>query len=162
MTTPTDRCPDCNAPVSGGREGCQALFDVLAALVYTDLQRAAVHQLAFDAYCMQHPDTYGLSAKSYAAHLTRLCCGVEFGGDHRIYRAIPRWLSGRSPVAKPDVPEFRGSLTVASVAASTDTGEYVRLVDAWARDVWSAYAHQHDLARQWIAQAMEVRSRGDP
>jgi hypothetical protein len=155
MTGSADRCPDCHAPVSGGRQACQALFDTLAAQVYSDLQRAAVHQLAFDAYCMQHPDSYGLSAKSYAAHLTRLCCGVEFGGDHRIYRAIPRWLSGAAPVQKPAVPDFRGTLTVASVAAATDSQEYARLVDAWARDVWSAYAHQQALARDWIAQAME-------
>ena len=158
MTTPPERCPDCNAPVPGGREGCQALFDVLAAQVYLDPQRAAVHQLAFDAYCMQHPDTYGLSAKSYAAHLTRLCCGVEFGGDHRIYRAIAKWLNGRSPVAKPAVPAIRGTLTVATVAAATDSEEYAGLVDAWASDVWSAYADQHELARQWIVLAMENRS----
>ncbi|GAC1654933.1 MAG: hypothetical protein NVS4B8_30120 [Herpetosiphon sp.] len=48
---------------------------------FDDLRYAAVRNCAFDAYCMQHIEPYCHSAKSYAAHLTRLCCGIEYGGD---------------------------------------------------------------------------------
>ena len=72
------------------RTGCQALYDALAVPGAGALGLIARRDLAFDAYCMQHPETYCRSAKSYAAHLTRLCCGLEFGGDPRVYRAIQR------------------------------------------------------------------------
>lgn len=70
----------------GGWEACQALFDELALLAYSDPGYAAVHSLAFDAYCMQHPQRYCVSTKSYAAHLARLCCGLEYEGDPDITR----------------------------------------------------------------------------
>jgi len=92
-----DRCPACGATVSGGREGCQALMDDIQARAYSNPAFAATFNLGFDAYCMQHPEKYCVSAKSYAAHLTRLCCGVERGGEDSIYRAINRWLSGNPP-----------------------------------------------------------------
>jgi Family of unknown function (DUF5946) len=72
-------CPECGALIDGGRADCQVLFDELSAQAYADLQYAASQTLAFDTYCMQHVDPYCRSAKSCAAHLTRLCCGLEYG-----------------------------------------------------------------------------------
>jgi Family of unknown function (DUF5946) len=72
-------CPECGVLVDGRRASCQVLFDELSAQAYADLQYAASQQLAFDTYCMRHVDPYCRSAKSYAAHLTRLCCGLEYG-----------------------------------------------------------------------------------
>lgn len=50
---------------------------------------------------MQHPDTYCRSAKSCAAHLTRLRRGLEHGADPKVYRAIQRWLNGAVALEKP-------------------------------------------------------------
>ena len=149
-----DRCPECGAAVAGGRAGCQAIWDEIAARGYSDRAYAGLHDLAFDAYCMQHPGTYCVSAKSYAAHLTRLCCGVEHGGDRQVYAAINRWLNGRVQLEKPAVLSERGSLTVASLQAARDADEHRQRVQAWAKDVWQAYATQQDLARSWIRAAM--------
>jgi hypothetical protein len=113
-----------------------------------------MHDLAFDAYCMQHPGTYCVSAKSYAAHHTRLCCGVEHGGDRQVYGPINRWLNGRVPLEKPEVLSERGSLTVANLRAARGADEHRQLVQAWARAVWHAYATQQDLARNWIRAAL--------
>ena len=74
MNASAGTCPACGAVVAGGRAGCQAVFDELTARAYADLAYASTRNLAFDAYCLQHLETYCHSAKSYAAHLTRLCC----------------------------------------------------------------------------------------
>jgi predicted amidophosphoribosyltransferase len=89
--------------VVGGRDGCQAVFDELTARAYADVAYASVRDLAFDAYCMQHLDSYCRSAKSYAAHLTRLCCGLEYQGDPKVYEAIQKWLNGAVKIEKPPV-----------------------------------------------------------
>jgi hypothetical protein len=148
-----DRCPDCGALVLGGRAGCQALWDEIASQAYQNLERASVHNLAFDTYCMQHPEPYCRSAKSYAAHLTRLCCGLEYDGDPAIYAAIQRWLNGNISLEKPKVLPRRGALTIADVAGARDGQEYKERVQAWAENVWAAYATQHDLAHTWLKAA---------
>jgi Family of unknown function (DUF5946) len=150
----TERCPECGALVAGGRAGCQALYDALAAPGAGALGLSARRDLAFDAYCMQHPDTYCRSAKSYAAHLTRLCCGIEYGGDPKVYRAIQRWLNGAVPLEKPEVLTDRGQITVEDVQAAASPEEMERLAQAWAMNVWEVYSSQHGLAREWIRSAV--------
>jgi hypothetical protein len=152
-----DRCPDCGASVRGGRAGCQALWDEISAHAYRDPSYAATHALAFDAYCMQHPERYCRSAKSYAAHLTRLCCGWEQGGDPKIYAAIQKWLNGTVAIEKPEAPGYRGQMTVADLRAARQMDEHTRLVHSWAESVWAAYTSQHDLARNWIQAALSKR-----
>jgi hypothetical protein len=140
--------------VAGGRAGCQAVFDELTARAYADLAYANVRNLAFDAYCLQHLETYCHSAKSYAAHLTRLCCGLEHKGDPRVYESIQRWLNGAAKVVKPQALDQLGSLTVMDVRNARDAEEHVRLVRAWAENVWEAYRSQHDTAHAWINAAL--------
>lgn len=132
-----------------------------ATRAYIDLRYASARDLAFDAYCMQHLDTYCRSAKSYAAHLTRLCCGLEHGGAQTVYFAIQRWLNGSPSIERPEPPLQRGTLTVADALGTSDLEEYRKRVQAWASDVWAAYSTQHELARSWIQAAMHIR-RGIP
>jgi hypothetical protein len=144
-----DPCPSCGAPL-GGRQGCQSVFEQLSALAWTTPARGAVHNLVVDTYAMQHPEEYGRSAKSYAAHLTALCCGVESGGDQKLYWAIARWLDGPAAITKPALLSPRGSLTIADVSAPGSESGYPDLVRRWANDVWAAYADQQQLARTWL------------
>ena len=114
---------------------------------------------AFDAYCMQHLAVYCKSAKSYAAHLTRLCCGIEYNGNEKVYKAIQTWLNGKVDIVKPTPLAFLGKLTIADVrdappAHKADT------VENWISDVWRAYQSQHALARMWIKQAVN-RAKAD-
>jgi hypothetical protein len=159
MNSSTEICPACGAAVSGGREGCQALFDELTAHAYADLAYASVRDLAFDTYCMQHLETYCRSAKSYAAHLTRLCCGLEYDGDLRIYEAIQHWLNGVAKIEKPQVLSQLGSMTAVDVRAAPNAEEHICLVRAWAANVWKAYRSQHGLAHKWIKAALAVADR---
>ena len=146
-------CPSCGAR-AGGQAECQGLFDQLGALAWSDPRRAAVHNLVVDAYCLQHPDQYCESAKSYAAHLTRLCCALEFGGQPCLYWAIPRWLDGKVQLRKPLALRVRGAVTVADVHAAPNSDAYAARVREWARSVWEAYASQQDLARAWMRAAI--------
>jgi hypothetical protein len=154
------RCSECGGPVAGGRAGCQALWDEMMARSVTDLRYRGAYRLAFDTYCMQHVDTYGVSAKSYAAHLMGLCCGIEHRGDPAVYDLIHRSLNGRPALARPASPVARGSITLIEVAAAPDPDHHARRVRAWAQDVWDAYAPHHELARALLAAALGGRVRG--
>lgn len=144
-----DPCPACGAPL-GGRAGCQAAFDELSAASWTTPARGAMHNMLVDVYSMQHPEEYGVSAKSYIRHLSALGCLLEHPGDVRLYWARPE--AGAAPVPpKPALLAARGDLTVADVRGVRDDLEYQRVVRAWAASVWAAYAPQHALAREYLA-----------
>lgn len=152
-----DCCPDCGAAVAG-REACQQLWDDISLLSYTNPGYARTHDLGFDAYCMQHP-IYTRSAKSYAAHLTRLCCGLEYNGSQSVYAAIRSWLDGRVKLQKPPAPESVGNITVYHVWEAADAHEHHLRVQTWAQAVWTAYESQHALAHSWIQQALAAKTR---
>jgi hypothetical protein len=158
-------CPSCGARL-GGREGCQAAFDQLSAQAWSSPARGAAHNLVVDTYAMQHPEEYGRSPKSYAAHLTALCCGIEHPGDQKLYWAIARWLDGPVAVEKPPLITQRGTLTLADVHAASREDAYPDLVRRWAADVWAAYTDQQKLARAWLdavrARTTSVGSRRTP
>ena len=120
------------------------MFEQLSALAWTTPVRGSVHNLLVDTYAMQHPEEYGRSAKSYAAHLAALCCGVEHAGNQKLYWEIARWLDGPAVVAKPALISDRGHLTIADVATPSSESDYPALVRRWASDVWTAYAAQQE------------------
>ena len=117
-----------------------------------------VRRLAVDCYCLQHPDRYCVSAKSLAAHLTGLAWALEFGGGGEGLAGLQRWLSGKVPLVKPELPERFGGVTVADAAEAEDPPA---AVDAWARSTWAAYAELHPIARRWVETAT-ARGRRRP
>lgn len=155
-----DKCNFCGAAVAGGADGCRALMHDLMAQAQADARYAGVYRLAFDAYCMQHPEIHGVSAKSYAAHLMGLCHGIEHAGRPQTYWAIPQWLNTPRPLLKPDLLRARGRMTVADVRGASSPEEHGRRVRAWAEHVWRAYASQQHIARKWLTQALAPRRGG--
>jgi hypothetical protein len=95
-----------------------------------------------------------------AAHLTRLCCGLEHGGDPGIYAAIQRWLNGAVAIEKQEAPGDRGRMTVADLRAARNVEEHSRLAHDWAARVWEAYTAQHAVARNWIRAALSANPSG--
>ena len=154
VNTERGHCPECGGQVEGGRGGCQALFDEITYGMSTDPNIAVIHRLALDTYCMQHVESYCESAKSYAAHLMGLCCGIEHGDEPALYAPINRMLNANVKLAKPPVLSNRGSVTLSDVMvayhASGSTDELVKRVHEWARDVWGAYSSQHEIAWMWL------------
>jgi len=148
-------CPQCGAPVRGGRAGCQRLFDEVLALEFGDYRYAREHRLMVDAYALQHPAEYMRSAKSYAAHLTGVCAALEGDGTADVNRAVQKWLNGPQAFERPDHPgpRQRGGLTILHVHEAGEPEEHARRVRAWARSAWEAWRAYHSLARRWIEEA---------
>ena len=152
-----ETCPECGAVVAGGGPGCHALLEELNYEALQNPRIASVYILAFDTYCMQHVETYCVSAKSYAAHLTRLCIGVEHNGDQAIYAALQRWYHGG--LTKPEVLDHRGTIRLVDVQKVDDVEGKVARIREWARHVWDVYASQHERARGWIEEALNQKRR---
>jgi hypothetical protein len=146
-------CEGCGLVVDGGTEGCQSLFDELRGrqLVTSTYQ---IQRLTVDTYCMQHPDRYCVSAKSLAAHLTGLCWALEYSGHPSGLKALQRWLDGRPQIAKPELPAFRGALTVTEAGGASDPAGRVAAILRWAGSTWEAYPDLHPLARRWVEEAI--------
>lgn len=152
-----DPCPSCGARPLDGRRDCEAMWEELLAETFSNFAFARFHRQIVDVYCLQHPGRYCVSAKSYAAHLTGLCCFVEHGGEAAILSAVQTWLSGNPELDKPPVPAERGSLTLTHVLEVDSPSAVEAAVDEWSRDVWKAYSEQHDAARRWIRAALDRR-----
>jgi hypothetical protein len=103
--TAVEACASCGLAVAGGTEGCQRLFESIGLREYEDMRFARYHRIVVDVYAMQHPDQYGRSAKSFAAHITGLCAWIEHEAEAQsVNAAVQRWLSGPSPIARPELP----------------------------------------------------------
>jgi Family of unknown function (DUF5946) len=134
--------------------GCQALAQEMAVRGFSDCAYARVHRLAHDTYCVQHPDSFCISAKSLAAHRTGLCWALEYGGHPTGYRALQCWLDGTWPIQKPGIPTFRGAFTIADVYGAVDAYNYAGAVEQWAFATWEVYMALHPLARRWVEVAL--------
>jgi len=153
--TPTsgEVCNECGLRTSHSEPNCAALRDALLA---RDFEQSALywryHRLAIDTYCVQHAP-YVKSAKSLAAHLCGLCVALEHGNDAVLLRDNYLWLNIGPELHKPELPAFRGKLTIADVCGIQEPVEYGRAVEAWARSAWEAYQDLQPVAREWLARS---------
>ena len=109
---------------------------------------------------MQHPDRYGRSAKSFAAHLTGLCAWLDDESKAMSTNAaVQRWLNGPTPIAKPALPPTYGTVTIRELVDTDDPVRYRELLLHWARSTWDAYASLHATARAWIATSAAQATR---
>lgn len=154
MSDEPQPCDGCGLRVDGGAVGCQAFFDELIARDFSHALYFRVHRLVVDVYSLQHPARYCKSAKSLAAHLCGLYSILEAGASGAVGdEALRRWLDGKVDLEKPELPSFRGELTIDSVRAAPDPESYADAVERWARSTWAAYAPLHPLAREWFERA---------
>jgi hypothetical protein len=150
----SEACASCGLAVAGGTEGCQRLFESLGLREYGDMRFARDHRIVVDVYAMQHPDRYGRSAKSFAAHLTGLSAWLDNeAGAQSVNSSVQRWLSGPSPIEKPPLPPTYGADTIRVLLDADDPIRYGDALRRWAHSTWDAYAPLHATAREWIATA---------
>ncbi len=154
MVDDTDRmiCGGCGLTIADSDDGCYAFFQQFA-LDHSIPLHVGIGRLAFDTYCVQHPDRLCVSAKSLAAHLGGLCWGLEHDGVARGYEAYRRSLNGTVRFTKPALPTQRGAMTIADVAAA-DAAARADTIRAWAQTTWQAHADLHDWARQRVEEAL--------
>jgi hypothetical protein len=154
-TAVSEVCASCGLAIEGGSEGCQRLFESIGLREYEDVRFGRFHRIVVDVYAMQHPDRYGRSAKSFAAHLIGLCAWLEDEAQAQsINAAAQRWLSGASPVERPALPMSYGALTIREIVKEDDPVRYAQALRPWARSTWDAYAPLHQVARDWIAKVL--------
>ena len=161
-------CAECGAQIPREFGSCDELFMTLLTslgMSQVDLPEGnPLSRLLVDTFAIQHPARSCKSAKSYAAHVTGLCCGVEYGGAQSVYSALQKWLNGPVAaigIARPAEPQFRGKLTVRYVYDAHGEAELAARVHQWAADVWAAYASQHELARSWVREALQHARKRD-
>ncbi len=154
----SEACASCGLVVAGGTEGCQRLFEAIGLREYEDMRFARHHRIVVDVYALQHPDRYGRSAKSFAAHLTGLSAWLEDETSApSVNAAVQRWLSGPSPIEKPQLPARYGAVTIGELVGAEDPVRYGEVLRRWARTTWDAYGALHGTAREWIATAQRSR-----
>ena len=147
----------CSCGLSS-RTKCKEIFETILLKEFSNFRYAKVHRLTVDAYSLQHPDVYMKSAKSYAAHLTGMCCAIEYGNDPELLRLLQKWLNGKKHLVRPKNLKNFGHLTISHVADAKNSSEHERLVREWANDVWNAYQVYHELAKNWIDTAKQNHS----
>lgn len=158
-------CADCGAAVPdldgpthaymGSSPGCWQLFGDVVGREFSDPGYGALHRLTVDAYAVQHPDNRDpRNRQSVAVHLISLYLSVERGmAPEQATRAIRhhvqkgRRTGGGWPWLEP--PASPGAITVADVVQANSADEHLRLVGAWARSVWDAWAPHHEQVRAW-------------
>ena len=154
-------CIGCGLVIEQGTAGCRARFDSLLARDFGNALYFRMHRKMVDTYALQHPDDFCASAKSLAAHLAGLSWFIDnpaasaaIGPD-----ALHKWLSGRKDLGRPELPTFRGTVTIGDIDMDSDPVEYGRAIDRWARSTWDAYSPLHATARDWLRQAQTVNLR---
>lgn len=121
--------------------------------------QAKGNKLRVDTYCMQHPDPYMISAKSFAAHFLGLCITLVHNNDPFLLKSIREWNFGTGLIEKPELPEFVGELTISHIVNAQHRVSYERLLHEWAEKTWQAYASYHDLAEKWLRMAVGAQNK---
>jgi hypothetical protein len=152
LTESISPCSGCGLTLPGGTEACQRLFEELTAREYEELGMKH-HWTVVDIYALQHPDRYCVSAKSFAAHFIGLAWTMEYGQHPSKIDAL-RGHRRNAPLPKPELPQFRGALTIADLRDARDAEAFAGAVERWARSTWAAYAGLHELARRWIEEVL--------
>ena len=150
---PAPDCPLCRAPRVGGLEGCHTILHRLQLEFGLGL-RESLGRMAVDAYCLQHPEIYCLSAKSYAAHLAFMAAWMDYSSDMNTIVIALRGFDGPFEEVKPPVLEHRGSLTMADLQSVQTRAELEQKMTAWGQNVWEAYTFLHDTAREYLRETL--------
>ncbi len=161
----TIRCQGCDAlvPASdgptgyGAAPGCWALYGAVLAKEYSDIRFGSMHRLTVDTYAVQHPGQPERRAiKSVAVHLIGLHLALERGLAPALHRhTLQRAAEISDALVWLVPPSFLGAITVADVHRAGDDPEaHNRLVTAWARSTWQAWALHHDQIRRWAARVL--------
>jgi hypothetical protein len=166
-------CPGCGGlfpdahtdgpshPYIDASVGCWAVYGDVLAKEYGEYRYPAVHRLTVDTYAVQHPGKpLRQSIQSVAVHLISMHMVLDRGVDARKATEAIRWaVSQKDRHVWLEPPSFQGGLTKLDVARATNRTEHTRLVEAWARSVWNAWAGHHETIRQWARCETKMKLR---
>jgi hypothetical protein len=132
--------------------GCWAAYGEVLVREYSDPVYYRVHRLSVDTYAVQHPGQPSpQSIQSVAGHLISLCLVLEQGVElDRATAAIGAAVKRKGTYTWLAPPPSMGSMTVADVRHAEDAQEHERLVRAWAKSAWAAWAPHHPIILGWL------------
>jgi hypothetical protein len=155
-------CPECGVllpPVDGpvhpymlSSPACWGLYGEVLAREYSDMPGfGARHRLTVDAYAAQHPGKETPAAiKSVGVHLVRLYLMLEGGLKlEEANAAMQKLTQVKHRFHWLTPPANHGGVTVGDVHAATSAAEHVKVVQAWAASVWSAWKAHHAQVHEW-------------
>jgi hypothetical protein len=161
-------CPGCGLvlPVHAGpthaylgaSPACLRLYGRSTSLSWGPRDGLPLLRLVVDAYGAQHPGVRQIrSVQSVAVHLMGLCTILERGA-HAEPRLVPLRERRPPPPRRLDLhwlepPRPIGTLTVRGAVEASGGEEHAVRVEAWARDVWAAWAAHHATVRDWVDRA---------
>jgi hypothetical protein len=165
--TDASTCPGCglvlavrNGPTHayvGASPECWQLYGRVATLSWGRRGGLPLGRLAVDTYCVQHPGTPQVRAlQSVAVHLMGLCMILDRGAEPQQVTPVAR---DRTPVRRTldlhwlEPPRPNGTLTVRGPLDAVGADQHAASVEAWARDVWTAWEPHHDTVRGWLDRA---------
>lgn len=144
-----------NGPVHRYMESspaCWARYGELLARGYADFRYMAAHQLAVDAYAVQHPGRPSpQSTQSVGVHLVSLCAVLEQGLPVAQAAALLKRCADTGGFEWLPPPAERGALTVLHPLAAPTPETHAQRVREWAHACWSAWSPHHDRVREWLA-----------
>jgi hypothetical protein len=142
----------------GASPACLKLYGRATSLSWGQRDGLPLLRLVVDAYGAQHPGVRQIrSVQSVAVHLMGLCTILERGA-HSEPRLVPVRDRRAPPRARLDLhwlepPRPIGTLNICGPVEAAGGAEHAALVEAWARDVWAAWAPHHATVRDWVDRA---------
>jgi len=153
--------PDYDGPTHryfGASPACWAAYGKVLEREYSDPAFFKNHRMTVDAYALQHPgDKSAQAVQSVNIHLISTTLIFK-------YRANPdRALSAMqkiSAASKKDKTLFKwlkppknlGGITVLDLLPITQLDNHLTHIQAWAHNVWQAWAEHHETADTHIKQ----------
>ena len=136
----------------GASPACWQLYGRVSTLSWRRPDDLPLERLVVDAYSAQHPGRRQVRAvQSVAVHLMGLCTVLERGAEPRIAPTRDRKPARRTlDLHWLDPPRPIGTLTVRGPLRAHGPEEHAVSVEAWARDVWAAWAPHHQTVRSWL------------
>jgi Family of unknown function (DUF5946) len=136
----------------GASPACWRLYGQVSTLSWGAAQGLPLSRLVVDTYRVQHPGKPQVRAvQSVAVHLMGLCMVLERGEEPHLLA-----LRDRKPVRRTldlhwlHPPRPNGTLTVVGPLHARGPDDHAASVEAWARDVWAAWAPHHETVRRWV------------
>jgi len=148
-------CPGCGAFVESGDgpvhayigapAGCWKVFGMVLEREYGEYQYPEdIHRLTVDTYAVQHPGQPGAKAqKSVNLHLLSLYLWFEKKLPHAQIVHVLEAAGGETEFPWLTPPRPNGKRTVLDVLKARSLEEHSVAVEAWAADVWQAWAAHH-------------------
>jgi hypothetical protein len=136
----------------GASAACWRLYGQLSTLSWGPGQGLPLGRLVADTYRVQHPGKRQIRAvQSVAVHLMGLCMVLERGEEPQVLEVRDRKPTRRTlDLHWLDPPRPNGTLTVLGPLRARGPADHAASVEAWARDVWAAWAPHHATVRDWL------------